>query len=517
MREAACGFYAAEEAADWLRDAFVRAMAKPRTGSDRVLSATEASSEFSSILAWAVGQVDDVDLDEVRRDVLGRTQRKESGPKEGRQSHDAPEDEGRIQKAPVLRAEFWDEHPVLGHVRDAAYSREVAPVALLACCLGRVAAYVPPSLHLPPIIGSKVPLCFLAANVAETGIGKGAASKVSAELMTHRGSLPDSMPIGSGEGLYEAMFDWVEEPSTNGKKPNKDRKQVHHNAFFYIDEGEVLVAIAARSGSTLLPNLRSIFTGGPLGNTNASKDRKRFLDVGSYAYGIVIGTQATMAGNLLSDDQIAAGTPGRIFWAPLIDPTIPDRKDRPDWPGPLDWKPPTPKELMPLAQSMPWADDFEFNDQAKMNARFHVIRVAESIWDEISANHLARIRGEVEGDNLKGHALLVRVKIAALLCILCGFIEVTEQWWGLAGMLMEINDQTLAWVQGQLRTRAAHRERTESARYAGRQVQAKAAEEGWRVKECAKRIYRMVKDERGISRRTCTPTSNDGETSSRTP
>jgi hypothetical protein len=74
MREAAGGLYPAQRAAQRLADAFIKAMAEPTQGSDRVLAEAEAASEFDGILAWAIGQVADEDPEQVRRSALGRTQ-----------------------------------------------------------------------------------------------------------------------------------------------------------------------------------------------------------------------------------------------------------------------------------------------------------------------------------------------------------------------------------------------------------------------------------------------------------
>jgi hypothetical protein len=73
MREAAVGLYPAQRAAKRLGDMFIKAMAESRNGSDRILNRIEAASEFDGILAWAIGQVHDADLEEVRRSALART------------------------------------------------------------------------------------------------------------------------------------------------------------------------------------------------------------------------------------------------------------------------------------------------------------------------------------------------------------------------------------------------------------------------------------------------------------
>ncbi|GII84579.1 hypothetical protein Ssi03_25690 [Sphaerisporangium siamense] len=69
MREAAAGLYPALEAATALLEAFTRAMATSRDGSERTLTWAQARGEFMGILAWAVAQVHAADLAAVRADV----------------------------------------------------------------------------------------------------------------------------------------------------------------------------------------------------------------------------------------------------------------------------------------------------------------------------------------------------------------------------------------------------------------------------------------------------------------
>jgi hypothetical protein len=403
------------------------------------------------------------------------------------------------QGIPVLPEEFWTAHPLLEHIRQAAYHRQVAPAAVLLSCLARVAAMLPPSLVLPPVIGGKVPLCLLTAIVSKTGIGKSGASKVATDLLPWNPHLPgavplDNLPIGSGEGLYEVMYETVEEQRPTGK-PRHVHRQMYTNAYFYVDEVAVLNAIAKRADSTLLGNIRSLITGGVVGNTNASPDRRRHIEFGRYSYGLVVGIQAALAGPLLSDTEISAGTPTRTLWTPAIDPTIPDDEHAPDWPGTLRWEPPGPEQLIPLAE-MAFDDDVEWPDEAKATAKFHIVPVAEAIRKEIRSNHLPRVRGDVEVDELRSQRLLIQEKVATLLCLLCGdAIETSEGWWKLARMIMEeINDRTLNWVQSELADEAMQKRRKESAHYAAREVNAEAAKQRWRVNECAKKIWAKVKD-----------------------
>ncbi|MER7206360.1 AAA family ATPase [Streptosporangium sp. NPDC000239] len=69
MREAAAGLYPALDAAAALSGVFITAMATSRDGTERILTARQAQTEFLGVLSWAVAQVAVADLAAVRADV----------------------------------------------------------------------------------------------------------------------------------------------------------------------------------------------------------------------------------------------------------------------------------------------------------------------------------------------------------------------------------------------------------------------------------------------------------------
>jgi hypothetical protein len=107
------------------------------------------------------------------------------------------------------------------------------------------------------------------------------------------------------------LFEYVEED--DGEKKRRVHRQVRHNAYMFVDEGETLAKLGARSGSTLLPTIRTAFTSGVLGQANATTERKRIVPAGQAVYGIVLGIQPDLAGPLF--DEAGSGTPQRLLWA----------------------------------------------------------------------------------------------------------------------------------------------------------------------------------------------------------
>jgi len=343
--------------------------------------------------------------------------------------------------------------------------------AVLHDVLAREAATIAHTIKSPPIVGSLAPLCYFVAIVAQSGVGKSTANAVGGELMPG-----EELPPGSGEGLVDSLFETVAVPGEDGRAV-KTKQQTRFNAFVYLDEGEALAVLGARMGSTLLPTLRSIWTGQVIGSTNASAERKRIVPAGQYAIGLVVGIQESMVGPLLQDAN--AGTPQRFAWVSAIDPSVPDRAVR--WPGALDWQPPSAIELEP----------FETREYAPYVR--HVMQVADTVRNEVWSNKLAKTRGEVVTDPLHAHADLLRLKMAGLLALLDRRMDVTEEDWFLAGIMRDASDRVLEHAQAVVASEAIRTERQTSTKMARRQVVAADALDERRIKRI-ERATELIRD-----------------------
>lgn len=351
-----------------------------------------------------------------------------------------------------LPATFWSSRPAFDHIHQAARSRLVAPDAVLAAVLTRVAASTPHTVELPGIVGSAVALSYFAAIVGPPEAGKSAAAAVAAELLPAPSKVLDRLPIGTGEGMVEILFDFVEETDDKGKT-TRVKQQVHHGAIFHIDEGAVLADIGSRSGATLLPTLRTAFSHGTLGNTNASVERRRILDGRLYVYGVTLGIQPSLAGPLLGDT--AAGTPQRFLWLMATDPEA--GVDRPEWPDVLEWSPPNVGQLESVVT-------------IRGGWRRHQLRVHDEIADELVAARVAAIRGDQPREAGDAHRGLVRLKTAALLALLDDRLEVDVDDWRLAGTIVDTSRAVRRAVEATLLAEDSQREASATARVVRREV-----------------------------------------------
>jgi hypothetical protein len=360
---------------------------------------------------------------------------------------------------------FWKERPVLQHLHDFARARVAAPWAVLGVALVRATCAVQPSVKLPAIVGSRASLNLFLGLVGESGSGKSVAKAVARDALDFGDRTIEDFPIGTGEGIA-ATYMRLE------KRKDEPPELVQHRfrALFHADEIDGVKAISSRNGATLLPVLRSAYSGETLGNQNADIHRRLPVTRHSYRLGFIAGIQPARSAILLDDAD--GGTPQRILWMPTVDPDAPD--DPPAEPVrlPILIPPAMRGDLGPLE-----------------------ITVCQTAIDLIRRTHLARIRGGNSSDLLDGHGLLTRLKVAAALGILDGRLTVTDEDWQLAEIIMAVSDHTRARCQAVLAAKTRQQNTTRAEAEGQRQVIAGRVVEEDAVKRVARLILRKLTHE----------------------
>jgi hypothetical protein len=353
-----------------------------------------------------------------------------------------PVDDGTGERRPTNMPEsFWQSRPVLAHIRDAARAASTSPDAVLGDVLARLASMVSPELRFHTGIGTPASLNLITALVGSSGTGKSSANDVARELLPapallhQQDDFRDGLPLGSGEGLVEAYMGFRQQEtgevyksgSRNGEpKTEQVRVQVRQRVFFYQDEGAGLSKMLERAGATIGTILRSAWGGGLVGQANARTETTRVLHPGTYSLGLVIGYQLGAAQALLSPENVDGGTPQRFLFVSAVDPDAPD--DAPEHPGPLD------TEAM-LCQ--PTGDD-QLAAAPGGKPRTGVILFPEPVRAELRSRRLAGLRGERDDENpLDAQGPVLRGKVAALLALLDGRGQVTEEDWRLSAVVWE--------------------------------------------------------------------------------
>lgn len=373
-----------------------------------------------------------------------------------------------VGEEPPHDPDWWDERAWLRHIHTFARSRMVSPYALLAVTLVRVTANVGPEVTIPPIIGGKGSLNLFCTLVGPSGAGKSACCAASDELLPWADTWSH---IGSGEGLIHTYAARVKREDPESGKIRWEVDQHTFRATGIVDEIDTLTALGSRQGATLLPTLRSAWSGASLGFGYADPTKRMVLTSHSYRLGLVVGAQPTRCEALF--DEADAGTPQRFIWAPLIDPDAPD--ELPENPGPL----PRPAT---------W-DGF----QRQMD-------VPQILVDAVTAARRVALRtGDTRG--LDGHALLNRIKVAAAVALIEGRRDVSEDDWRLAGRIQAVSDNTREWVRNVIsRQRETEAERRAKGK-AREAVVVEATVSDARIGRIAKVIARRVNRDGEITRR----------------
>lgn len=333
--------------------------------------------------------------------------------------------------APKLVTEFWERHRVLHDVRWFARERRVSPWAALGAVLAQASCRVGPHVVLPPIVGGVASLNLLVGLVGPSGKGKGAATAVASEFLDVDGKFMVE-EVGTSQGI---------DSSFSESTPKAGTVQFNDVAFFYVPEIDTVKAHAEMSGSALLPTLRKIWSGEPLGAKYAAKERRRQVRGHAYRASVVAGIQPKRSGVLL--DDVDGGTPQRWLWLPVTDPAAIRRTDR--------LVPPRYAGTPPQLDYDVWVPQGEKRGEkdeplpVEQQSRYEV-PVCQKAQDAIiDARELNLVSDEASMDS---HSLLTRLKVATLLSFLCTReLEVTDEFWDLALSVMWVSNNTRAECQ----------------------------------------------------------------------
>ena len=156
--------------------------------------------------------------------------------------------------------------------------------------------------------------------VGYTGDGKSTGVAVADELVLVPRRVIDfegTQPIGSGEGIAEAYMGWetITVKDARGRPRSKTvRRQVRNRVLIYVDEGETLLRLQERTGSTSGSVLRLAYMAALIGQRNARQETTRIVHGHTYSLGLIIGIQPHLAAKILADPD--AGTPQRFHGPP---------------------------------------------------------------------------------------------------------------------------------------------------------------------------------------------------------
>lgn len=413
MKEARAGYFPASAAEHMLRELFIEAKTRAPINGEKQLTAKAAHHAFAGILAWAVGQANAADLDQVRARV---NEKMPDGVEEVDNLGNA-----RPKAAPFNDTEFWQANTTLTTIYDYALSCMVSPWGLLGVLIIYMLDAAPYSVALPGIADDDSPgsLNLFTGIVDPSGSGKGRLERVGERYLQR---CEVSLPPGSGEGI----------PKMFGRRPTSDELKAkpgddnwveiiqvgtdnlvfkRRNIVITAPEVDTLAALTGRSGATLFETLRRAFSGETLGFGYADDSKRIVIPAHQYRLGLIVGIQPERSGVLLDDTASAGGTPQRLLWVPASDKRIR-----------MAGRPTKPEPGRPYRG--PWPSR---------------VKVCDTARTAIMAGVEARAQGD--GDALDGHLMFVRLKVAAALGFLDGRCEVTDQDWQLAETVVDMSNR----------------------------------------------------------------------------
>ncbi|MFF0240578.1 hypothetical protein ACFYRW_10125 [Rhodococcus pyridinivorans] len=305
---------------------------------------------------------------------------------------------------------FWEQRPVLAHIRDFARARITPPWAVFGHAILRANASIEANVVLPPIVGADASLNQYLAVCDYSGGGKSASFGVARDAIRfvaehstgNREIETPTVPAGTGEGLAK-MF----------RRPDDEDDERPTRAIMNVAEIGTLRALAARQGATLNDQLLAAYIGEQIGFQNAQKSTHSVLPPHSYRLCMAVGVQPENADALLAGAK--DGLPQRFMWLPATDRSAP-------WPPPEQ---PEPLEIV----------------VRNYGAKRVEVKVPDSVVEEIRRARYDRVIG-VSTDPMASHRFLCQEKTAVGLAILDGRIDINEDDWRIAGQVMRVSDRT---------------------------------------------------------------------------
>lgn len=310
---------------------------------------------------------------------------------------------------------FWRKRKSLWLIYQAALARMSPPWGVLGYCAAMALTLAPPDLQLPGIIGGNGSLNLFVALASRSGGGKSSSHAVAEWLIAGSATVPQRN-VGSGEGMIDAY-----------RRPKSDEEPGNYTAWlFNADEIDAFTAHGSRSGSTLLPMLRTAFMGGTLGASTKASNHFQ-LAAHSYRMTLVIGAQPARASTIL--DDVHGGTAQRFMWFPADDTRI--KADRPALP---DERLEVPTELT--------SDWFRYASDS------NTIALPRGVEDEVLRARERVAQGRA--DPMDSHKMFCREKFAYAMALIDGRDVMNREDWDLSGVAMKVSDYTRQWVaQGQ--------------------------------------------------------------------
>lgn len=302
---------------------------------------------------------------------------------------------------------FWGSRSMLQHIFNTSLASLAGPWATLGVVMTRMLHCIPANVKIPllsggPGGGGSPSLNLFVALIGTSGGGKMTAT-TAGSYAVETGQLIRGMSIGSGEGISKAF-------KGKGEGDSLERKAI----WFDVSEVTTWNAIASRQGATLSAEICRAWSGEALGFQNADREKTNHVLPQSYRMTLVIGAQPGQCGPLLG--SIDMGLPQRFLFLPTWYDDIPEE----DLivPDPWAWEPPA------------------FDKDG------YTIKVPDQVRQMMRTRRRDQMRSDYKADPLESHAMLIRLRVSVALALMDDRVDVSEEDWELAGIVMHVHQKT---------------------------------------------------------------------------
>lgn len=330
-----------------------------------------------------------------------------------------------------LIGRVFDSSDLLTFIYNEAKKRMISPWAALGTVLTHTALAIPPGCRIPTRIGKATVPNLLLGYIAPPGGGKGISSSVIVQFTSdeinddaYTESLRPVTPA-SGQAFAAAFVEWVPPRKANPKidDPGAPGHLNQHSdaRYFLWTEVDQLSAQMSSAGDSVSASLRVAFSGDGLGTFTKGKENQLHINEYEYRCVAAIHAQPRRCGHGIMD--LSGGLAQR--WV-FLDADDPHR-----WISDEDWETRT-VELPSFID-----DDLEPRQ----------FRVKPDILRQMQEDFRDRVYAENEWDQ---HRNVRRLKLAVLLAVMHGTMDVTDMEWTIAGAVIEHSDGVRDFVLGEL-------------------------------------------------------------------
>lgn len=352
-----------------------------------------------------------------------------------------------------LSEEFWKCRPVFKHLRAVAQSKMASPEGVLVSAIALALANTAPNVVLPACVGVEASLNVMTVLCGGSGDGKSVCAKLADQALRFTGC-PElhTFPPSSGQGLA-GQYQYLKKE--RGQPPQQVRSR--YSALAVVEESDTIRALSANSNSTLSSELRKAAMGETIGFGNVGETQTN-LKGHDYRFVLMMCMQPELAGWLLGD--AAGGLPQRFLWACVRDPRVVRDVAHPEV---HEIVMPFEGRLMPPPgrnadgtfvvdhEAVARGEKIDpFTTVGGLRPRY-VMPVSEKICPQIVEAAIQRkVRGDDAGVEFDGHAILLRLKVAAGLALLEGRKEINDDDWELSLNVIDMSNASRAWVQSRV-------------------------------------------------------------------